>query len=1100
MLIPSVNHVSAKTASSRKSLRIGVLIIPTDPYWIQAMEAIIHANQNIGDDLVILQLAATLQEFAAIPPDDLVDQILAHGLDGLITTFVCLPVYDALILANLPVICLSELDYHHNKFASGADLFEGGRVAGEYMGRTLNGRGHVLCVTAGLENDITTGQSRLAGFRKGLEAYPDIRIEHVPAFWGYAQTYSSLLTSLKNYPHHIDGVFGVSDTIALATRDAGRKLGVIQDDTILVGLNGDPMALVAIEEGSLNATIDTSSEDLGAASLYLAHTAALGLPIPDKISQSFLLITRENVASFAIRKLAAIATIPSQMVGYNRQQEQDRLSQLEISTEITQQIGFFQDRDHMVQVIGEMVNHHYGYEWVRILRWSKEEGKLELYGSTSSPAAIEIPKEQDTLLEKAFHSKEAIYIPDTAISHRWPQSVGWKGIRSRVLLPIQSGSEVIGVLDLQSSHPVRRPTLELVGLKLLASQIAIVIKNADLYQEALQARKTAERANQLKNRLIANVGHEMRTPLNSILGFSQSIQKQIKSAIETHAEEEVSMHVLQSDLQHIYQSGEHLMYMINDLLDLSRAEIGALSLYFEQLQITPLLNEIFITFSNSANVSPQVRWMLDIPPRLPLIRADGVRLRQILSNLLANAQKVTRQGTIILGAEVTLPHLHLWVRDTGPGVPIEIQDKIFEPFNSMMQKRRPEGIGLGLSITRHLVLLHGGIITLESQPGSGSTFHIYLPLPGVSQEPLPTPLLDGERLLLVITNQTQIPKEIEEICSKQDYQPYPIQTRSDLAGAMAKGKPVAVAWNLAEMSANEWEMVQQLSSTKDCSALPVILYGMDQGENQLKAGLTNVFFKPCNNNVLKDWINQSEFGVQEGSSLLIVDDDAQARQYYVKLLESSHPNFRILQAENGRQAISILGSETPSFILLDLMMPEMNGFEVLSWVRANARTQGIPVLLISGRLLDYNDIQRLNYFRTVILTKDILNQDETLAFLQKMENESWLIPQPTSLLVKQALAYLHQNYALPISRKNIAEAVGVSENYISQIFRQETSLSPWDYLSRYRIHKAKGLLSQSDDTVTNIALKVGFNDPAYFSRVFHKLTGNTPLEYRQNGS
>jgi YesN/AraC family two-component response regulator len=103
-------------------------------------------------------------------------------------------------------------------------------------------------------------------------------------------------------------------------------------------------------------------------------------------------------------------------------------------------------------------------------------------------------------------------------------------------------------------------------------------------------------------------------------------------------------------------------------------------------------------------------------------------------------------------------------------------------------------------------------------------------------------------------------------------------------------------------------------------------------------------------------------------------------------------------------------------------------------------------------------------------------------------------------LVKQALVYLHQNYSFPISRKNIAEAVGVSENYISQIFRQETTLSPWDYLNRYRIHRAKELLLQSDDSVTNIAMKVGFNDPAYFSRVFHRLTGASPLEFRQAGS
>jgi AraC-like DNA-binding protein/two-component sensor histidine kinase len=592
----------------------------------------------------------------------------------------------------------------------------------------------------------------------------------------------------------------------------------------------------------------------------------------------------------------------------------------------------------------------------------------------------------------------------------------------------------------------------------------------------------------------------MRTPLNSILGFSQSIQRQIATALEDKGGRELPLEELQSDLDHIYQSGEHLMHMINDLLDLSRAEIGALSLYFEQVQVTPILNELFATFSTSRDNTQQVRWILDIPPKLPLIRADAVRLRQILANLLSNAQKVTRQGSITLGAEVAPPHLHVWVSDTGPGIPAEIQEKIFEPFNSMTQKRRPDGIGLGLSITRHLVMLHGGIITLESQPGAGSTFHVYLPLPGVAKEPAMAPRSDEKALLLVIANQEQVPQEILDICTKQALQPVLIRSQNDLAGSLAKGRPAAVAWDLANMSASEWEMVRQLSAVKDCAALPVILYGVEQTENQLKAGLTKVLFKSCNNNILEDWINQTELNIQDNGAILVVDDDAQTRQYYIQLFKTSHPDHRILQAENGRQAIAILASETPALILLDLMMPEMNGFEVLSWIRAEERTRGIPVLLISGRLLDYADIQRMNYFRTVFLTKDILNQEETLSLLDKMEDETWPMPQPTSLLVKQALVYIHKNYSFPISRKYIAEAVGVSENYISQIFRQEVTLSPWDYLNRYRVHKAKELLLQSDDSITNIALKVGFNDPAYFSRVFHKLTGISPLGFRQNGS
>ena len=241
-------------------------------------------------------------------------------------------------------------------------------------------------------------QLRLTGFQSGLAPFPGIHIEQVPAFWNYSRAYPSLLASLKNIPYPIDGIFGISDTLILAARDAGKKLGIIHGQTVLVGLNGDPMALVAIEEGSLSATVDTASEELGAAAAYLAHQAAIGLPLPEFINQTFHLITREDIASVATRKLAAIAGIPSKMVGYNRQQEQGRLSQLEMSIEITRQIGFLEERDKVVQVISELLSQHFGYEWVQIFRWSSKEKKLVLFGGNPSPASVKVSDEQDFAL------------------------------------------------------------------------------------------------------------------------------------------------------------------------------------------------------------------------------------------------------------------------------------------------------------------------------------------------------------------------------------------------------------------------------------------------------------------------------------------------------------------------------------------------------------------------------------------------------------------------------------------------------------------------------------------------------------------------------
>jgi signal transduction histidine kinase/AraC-like DNA-binding protein/ABC-type sugar transport system substrate-binding protein len=1076
----------------RSRPRIGTLIYPNDPYWIQTLESILHANRSLGDDLVVLQPAATLDAIYAIPPQELIDKVLAQDLDAVICALASDEIVFGLTQRNIPMIYLTESDLRYPYFTTVGSLYEGGKLAGEYIGQRLSEGGHAVCITAGLEEVPVRGEMRQKGFLDGLAAHPQVSVGEIPAYWTYKQSYSVLLDALVRYPRHIDAIFGVSDSVILAALEAGREMGVLHDSTILVGLNGDPAALIAVSEGRLSATVDIAAETLGVNALHLAHRAAQGQSLPATIPVKFQLITRGNVDTIALRKLSAIAHIPDQMVGYNRNLEQSRMSQLEISMQIAQQIDSLQELEQLVQLIHEMVNRHYGYEWVRILRWSDRDNALVLYGGVLSPAAALVSLEHDDLLQAAFSTGTDIQISDTRRSTRWHPGKEWDSVRSRVLLPIHLGGEVMGVLDLQSATPVRQPSMEIVGLKLLANQLGIVMQNFDLYQVALQARETAEKANELKNRLIANVGHEMRTPLNSILGFSQSIQKQIQTRTEVSPED------LLQDVKRIYQSGEHLMYMINDLLDLSRAEIGALSLYFEQLQPAPFLREVFNSFAEAETPFPKVHWVLDMPARLPVIRADTVRLRQILVNLLANATKFTHSGSITLGAAVEPPFLHLWVRDTGPGVSLEFQEKIFEPFSTAVRKRRPEGMGLGLSITRHLVALHNGMITLESQPGQGSVFHIYLPLPGMAQIPATQVRREGQNLLLVISRQPSVPEEILQICRRESLEPVLVASHDDLSRAFSLGVPVCLAWDLVNASASEWIFIHQLSAHQACSALPVLLYGQSPNENGEASGLTNVIFKPCPDNTLLAWIDQSELSAPDPLPVLVVDDDPQARDLYLRLLKTSHPGCRVIQAENGRQALDILKDTVPSLILLDLMMPDVDGFGVLQAVRADPRTARVPVTIISGKLLTFEDVQRLNHLRTSLLPKGILAESETVEFLKQVESGKPALPQPTSLLVKQVVAFIQQNYTQPLSRKQIADAVGVSENYLSQIFRQELSISPLDYLTRLRIQQAKELLAHSHKSVTQVAVQVGFNDSAYFSRVFHKLTGCSPLEFRQS--
>jgi len=1069
-------------------LRIGIIIIPTDPYWIQALEAIIHTSQKIGDELVVLQPATSSEAFRSIPPEDLVDHVLAHGLDALICAIGSIPILQALIDEKLPVICLDEIDLRHPFLTVASSLYEGGKIAGEYIGQRLGGKGHALCINAGQEEILITGQSRLSGFYDGLRPYVGISADHIPAFWRYDQTYPALLAALKDYPRRIDAIFGVSDTLILAARDAGRKLGVINDQTVLVGLNGDPLALAAIAEGSLAATVDTTVENLGATAANLAHQAALGMPLPAVIPQQFQLITQENVASVATRKLTAIADIPTHMVGYNRQQEQDRLSQLETSMEITRQIGSLQERNRLAQVISQFVSQHYGYDWVRILRWSEADQKLVLFGGDISPASKQVPVGQDQLLCHAYQSNEIVFIPDTRASHRWPIGGEFDPIRARAVLPIQLGSKVIGVMDLQSARPVRQPSLEIVGLKLLASQLGIAIENTDLYLDALHAREAAERADQLKTRLLANVSHELRTPLNVILGYSQSaLASPNPYGIDLPPE-------LRRDLGRIYSSGEHLMRLINDLLDLSRAEIDELSLVPETIAPRTFLEEVFHSIADKASTK-QVAWLINLPERLPLIQADPVRLRQILLNLLANARKFTTTGHILLGAEVEPPHLHIWVEDTGIGIPVDQQERIFEPFVTVEGLgRRSEGVGLGLAVTRRLVALHRGSMTLESQVGRGSTFHVYLPLPSLTGQPVAAPVT-AQPVLLRISTQVGRTLDVDELRLPRGWRTANLCPGDNLDQVLAEVRPMALAWDMAHASSSEWMLVQQIRNHPQLCQLPFILFGREQ-EEECGSSVTGVVTKPLGGQTLADMIEALHPPEMSGS-ILIVDDDPQARALYQSIVARALPGYPIRVADGGPAAMAVLAHEIPALVILDLIMPEVDGFSVLEKMRADRRTCQVPVLVISGHILSAKDIQCLDHAQVVFQSKDILSEDETATGVRRVLLGEDVLPQPTSTLVKLAIAHIQQNHAQRLSRQQIANAIGVSEDYLGRIFQQELGLSPIEYLNRYRIKEAKVLLCHSYARITDIAAQVGFDDPAYFSRAFRKQVGLSPRAYRK---
>jgi AraC-like DNA-binding protein/DNA-binding response OmpR family regulator len=354
--------------------------------------------------------------------------------------------------------------------------------------------------------------------------------------------------------------------------------------------------------------------------------------------------------------------------------------------------------------------------------------------------------------------------------------------------------------------------------------------------------------------------------------------------------------------------------------------------------------------------------------------------------------------------------------------------------------------------------------------------------------------------VLLLSSSDQLPQTMVELSQHCGWAIRRLRVKDDLDVVLQEAQPAMLALDLTDATADEWSLVQRLRSHPQLCRLPFLVYGRETGDLRVPpVGMTNVITKPVSGKTLMDTLS-ALCPSSKADPILIVDDDPQARELYARLASQALPDYPVRLAESGQAALALLAHETPSLVILDLVMPEVDGFAVLERLRADHRTRQVPVLVMSGKILSLEDIQRLDYARVTFQSKEILSQDEAVDCLRRVFAGSQELPQPTSALVKRALSYIHQNYSRSLSRQEIAAAVGVSESYLSRIFHQEVGLSPWECLTRFRVQIAKELLSGTGDSITDVAGQVGFEDPAYFSRVFGKYAGQSPLAYRKQAT
>jgi PAS domain S-box-containing protein len=576
----------------------------------------------------------------------------------------------------------------------------------------------------------------------------------------------------------------------------------------------------------------------------------------------------------------------------------------------------------------------------------------QLYGHAQTDV---IGVNLDELISTEASRSEAVAITQHVLQQGAMRSIGRRRRKDGSLVDV----EVLGLVE-----------GELVGLMGLYHDIS----------ELTAARRAAEEANSAKSQFLANMSHELRTPLNAIIGYSEMLEEEVA---------EIGHPELGPDLQKIRSAGRHLLALINDILDLSKIEAGKTELYLEDFDIGEMLRDVATTIRPLVDKNAN-RLDLRIPEHLGMLHADLTKVRQMLLNLLSNACKFTEHGTVTLaatreraadGADTVV----FQIADSGIGMTPAQMARLFEAFSQAEASttRKYGGTGLGLAISRRFARMMGGDVTVESTPGVGSTFTIRLPVRAVTavEPPRAAPAAESTSgTVLVIDDNAEARDLVRRLLEGEGFAVVEAADgHSGLALARAR-RPDAITLDVLMPTMDGWSVLTALKAEPALADIPVIMVSVMEDRNLgFALGASEYVTKPIDRDQLRRIVARYR---RDGARVLVVEDDPATRELLRRYLEAE--GWAVDEAENGEAGLAAVRRRLPTLVLLDLMMPVMDGCQFAAELRKNPDWGAIPVVVITAKDLTPEDRRALNGDVQAVFQKGAFSREQLLRELHDL--------------------------------------------------------------------------------------------------------------------